>query len=502
MTIKETSYSKFKQNGKWDKESLLRAFRFVHGNTYDYSKVIFSGVRIPVTVTCPRHGNWDITPDNHLRGKGCKQCAAENRTKMSTKEFVKKCREIHGDNYDYSLIQYKGPKEKITVICPEHGNWETLPINFYWHKKGCKECGYSNSSTKQLKSLAQAISEANRIHKNAYDYSLSEYLGCKTITKAVCKKTGKTFYFTWDHHINQRTSCPCCNIIKNNKLEKKVYKFLKRFNLKVKQNVRGLLDEPRLEIDLYLPKQKLGIELHGEYWHSTKISSKNKYKPRAKFEACQDKGIFLFQFWRHEVINRPNAVFSLLQSKLQLNVKKVGARNCEVKKVETSKAQKFLDNYHLVGRDAGTSVYYGLYYKGKLISLMSFSKRFSSEWELTRLCSRKGYSIQGGPSKLLKMFEREYTPTSIKTYADCRYTTGAVYKVLGFNEVRRSKPSYLWSKAGVVYTKYQTRHKNLPKVLGSKYDKQKSESENMKQAGYVKSYDAGHILFRRVCKND
>lgn len=52
----------------------------VHGDKYDYSKVEYVTNRAKVIVVCPEHGAWDITPDNHLRGRGCPQCS---RTKIS-----------------------------------------------------------------------------------------------------------------------------------------------------------------------------------------------------------------------------------------------------------------------------------------------------------------------------------------------------------------------------------------------------------------------------------
>lgn len=46
--------------------------------------------------------------------------------KLTTKEFVKKARQIHGDKYDYSKIEYINNKTKVCIICPEHGEfWQT-----------------------------------------------------------------------------------------------------------------------------------------------------------------------------------------------------------------------------------------------------------------------------------------------------------------------------------------------------------------------------------------
>lgn len=45
-----------------------------HNNKFSYDKVNYINARVHVIVTCPEHGDWNITPDNHLRGYGCKKC--------------------------------------------------------------------------------------------------------------------------------------------------------------------------------------------------------------------------------------------------------------------------------------------------------------------------------------------------------------------------------------------------------------------------------------------
>jgi len=52
-----------------------------HRGIYKYSKVIYTGAKTKVIVTCPKHGDFPTTPDNHIRGKGCPTCANLNRNK-------------------------------------------------------------------------------------------------------------------------------------------------------------------------------------------------------------------------------------------------------------------------------------------------------------------------------------------------------------------------------------------------------------------------------------
>jgi len=42
---------------------------------------------------------------------------------MTTEEFIKKAKKVHGDKYDYSKSVYTGYNNKITIICPIHGEY-------------------------------------------------------------------------------------------------------------------------------------------------------------------------------------------------------------------------------------------------------------------------------------------------------------------------------------------------------------------------------------------
>ena len=44
-----------------------------------------------------------------------------NEQSEKTKLFIEKARKIHGDKYDYSKVEYTKSREKIIVICKEHG---------------------------------------------------------------------------------------------------------------------------------------------------------------------------------------------------------------------------------------------------------------------------------------------------------------------------------------------------------------------------------------------
>jgi len=56
-------------------EEAIRRFKQLHGDRYDYSHVLYERYHLPVSIICAHHGLFRQTPQAHLEGKGCPQCA-------------------------------------------------------------------------------------------------------------------------------------------------------------------------------------------------------------------------------------------------------------------------------------------------------------------------------------------------------------------------------------------------------------------------------------------
>lgn len=117
----------------------------IHNNKYDYSKFIYVNNSTKGIVICPKHGEFEITPANHLNGSNCPRCANENRSRLNssnTEEFIQKAKEIHGNKYDYSKVKYTRAIDKVIIICLKHGEFEQDPHN-HLSGKGCPKCNQS-----------------------------------------------------------------------------------------------------------------------------------------------------------------------------------------------------------------------------------------------------------------------------------------------------------------------------------------------------------------------
>jgi G:T-mismatch repair DNA endonuclease (very short patch repair protein) len=138
-------------------EDLLIKAREVHGDKYDYSKVTLENEPY-IIIICKTHGEVTQSYYNHLNGNGCKHCAKIKtmsclRQKLSQEEFVRRCKEKHGDLYDYSQTEYISSSEKVKIRCVKHGIFEADPRKHYHLGYGCPICTGCGVSFAQLEWL-------------------------------------------------------------------------------------------------------------------------------------------------------------------------------------------------------------------------------------------------------------------------------------------------------------------------------------------------------------
>ena len=120
--------------------------------------------------------------------------------KKTREQFIIEAKKIHGDKYDYSLVDYVGTDSKVRIICPVHGVFEQTPYN---HMKGhgCPECAGVRKSKKTF------LDELSKI--DGYDYSMVVYDGAFKKIKIKCMKCGAVFEMT-PHNFLRGERCPRC----------------------------------------------------------------------------------------------------------------------------------------------------------------------------------------------------------------------------------------------------------------------------------------------------
>jgi very-short-patch-repair endonuclease len=130
-------------------EYIMKAIE-VHGNTYDYSNVVYVNRRTNVKITCKKHGDFKLKPVDHLSGCGCPKCRSEkigNMFRLKKSEFIEKAKLIHGDNYSYENVDYKNTELKVCIVCSKHGMFFQTPHK-HLSGSGCPICNESSGERK------------------------------------------------------------------------------------------------------------------------------------------------------------------------------------------------------------------------------------------------------------------------------------------------------------------------------------------------------------------
>lgn len=127
---------------KLNTEEFIKKGKKIHNDKYKYDKCKYVKSNIKVIITCPLHGDFEITPNHFLAKRGCPKCAGNHR--MTTFDFVEKLKKIRGTKFCYDKIVYKGTHKQITLTCPIHGDFTNTPANLL-KGQGCPYCSESKT---------------------------------------------------------------------------------------------------------------------------------------------------------------------------------------------------------------------------------------------------------------------------------------------------------------------------------------------------------------------
>lgn len=193
-------------------EDFLEKAKAVHGDTYSYTKAVYTKAKEKLLITCKIHGDFEQTPLHHLDGQGCPMCGiALNTTNRSsnTDEFIARATKAHAGKYIYDAVVYKTSVTKVLIGCPEHGLFEQIPSN---HLKGvgCPVCGSISMASKSRSNTEEFIAKAKAIHGNSYQYHKVNYNGAFEKVTIVCPEHGDFEQAATDH-LSGRGCSSCAN---------------------------------------------------------------------------------------------------------------------------------------------------------------------------------------------------------------------------------------------------------------------------------------------------
>ena len=238
--------------GKTNQDEFIQKAKMIYGDKYDYSLAEYIHNEKKVKIICKDHGIFEKTPHSHISGKqGCKKCTGKYK---ETEDFIKKAKSVHGDKYDYSLVEYKGSKNKINIICLVHGTF-SQEANSHLIGNGCPSCAGKNKTTDEF------IKDVIKIHGEKYDYSKTLYTTAINNVIISCKIHGD--FLQLPHNHLRGSGCPAC---KNSRGENMVRIFLINNSMlfESQKKFKDCRYKNVLSFDFYLSKLNTCIEYDGK----------------------------------------------------------------------------------------------------------------------------------------------------------------------------------------------------------------------------------------------
>ncbi len=443
----------------------------LHNDKYNYSLINeLPNLNTKITIICPIHGEFQQRAYSHITGLGCRKCPKSETNcdrgtrneKYNTEWFINRAIVKHGAKYDYSTTEYNGSTQKITIICNEHGQF-TQTAREHLVGRGCPKCALRVLNELNSKSPEDFVNESRKIHSNLYQYHNVNYVNQDTPVAIVCDQHGE-FTQKPRHHL-RGSGCPRCNISSGHNT---LCLWLDSAGVEYVVNDRQILAP--YELDIYIPSKKIGIEYHGLYWHSCHQQQNDILRHWRKANLASNANILLLQIFENELLYSSTVLKSIILSKLGLT-SKVYARKLKIV-INHSDSAAFL-NLNCLSGNKPADVTIGLSDDFGLVCCMIFN-RHDDHYQLMDYICKNGYSVVGGPSRLLKHFVMKFSPNHILSHVDRRYSDGSMYRKIGFQLLSISQPSYYY-------------------VLGDKIiDHNSANTDDCRRI-----YDAGHCIYNK-----
>lgn len=254
--------------------------------------------------------------------------------------------------------------------------------------------------------------------------------------------------------------------------------------------------EGKRSYDLCLEDQKILIEIDPTYTHSTYENANHWHSSVSqdyhleKTKLANDHGYRVIHIFDWD--NKEKIIQSLMPKK------RVYARQCEIYMLKPSVARKFTAKYHLQGSCRGQAFCLGLVKDDELLEVMTFGNpRYNKkyDYELLRLCTKFGYEVIGGASKLFSFATKYFEISNIISYCDYSKFNGLVYSRMGMTLSKITPPQEVWSRDKQFVSANLLRERGYDQLFGKDYGKGASNELLMLINGWLPVFDCGQKVF-------
>lgn len=272
-----------------------------------------------VKIICPKHGMFEQRASDHIRGHGCKICVDEAKTKP-VDVFIAEAKAIHGNKYIYDNVDYTQANIPIEIICRKCNKSFMQTPSHHLHGHGCSNC--AGNAKKDNEHFEK---DSREIFGDIFDYSLLNYIDCRTKVILICKFCDCKFEMTPNTHLSQKHGCSNCKITGFSKISIEWLEYMRITNPRIQHKLNGgefNIPDSNYKADGFLPplegdeNQKGTIfEFQGCRWHScpvcypnrdeihsTKQITHNELYQRTieKREYCEKMGYKYIEMWECE----------------------------------------------------------------------------------------------------------------------------------------------------------------------------------------------------------
>lgn len=154
---------KYPVEGYLDKDIFSQRSKNKWGDKYDYSLVNYIDCKDKVKIIYDGV-IYEQTPHNHLT------YAPEKILRKTEGEFIIESVKFHGDKYSYDKVTYINDKNKVIIICPEHGEFKQTPSVHL--RSGCPHCGESKGE----KEINNFLKKYNITFERQYTFSECKHI--------------------------------------------------------------------------------------------------------------------------------------------------------------------------------------------------------------------------------------------------------------------------------------------------------------------------------------
>lgn len=261
--------------------------------------------KTPYIFMCPKHGEYSMSWDNHIKGHGCKECKKET---LREKRKVYTPQDYHNwcktNSYLYPIDDYVNNSTPIKHECLHCGYiFKTKPNNVKSNSSGCPKC------TGRLGIPYKIYCKmCCKVHADK-PYKIKWYYRGYNTELFKCSYCGKLYTNNIYEHVRKdtkRAKCPYCQNNHQSRGELMVMNYLDSNHInyeypKTFDDFTGNRGYP-YHFDFYLPSCNTLIEYQGEqhykamsYLGGEEKFEKRKYIDNLKRDYCKDKGYRLVE---------------------------------------------------------------------------------------------------------------------------------------------------------------------------------------------------------------